>query len=94
MSTALQRLISLLPANRIAVDEASKAAYDADAQTAYRQRAIAVVTPHSADEVIQTVRWCRDEAVPFVVRGSGTGLSAFVGAFGIGKSGKTRHEQK
>ena len=76
MSTAIQRLQSLLPANRVAVDEATKAAHDADAQTAYRQRAIAVVTPRTSDEVVQTVRWCRDEGVPFVVRGSGTGLSA------------------
>ncbi|WP_221030247.1 FAD-binding oxidoreductase [Actomonas aquatica] len=75
-SPALQTLQSQLPADRVAVDAATRAAYDADAQTAYRQRAIAVVTPHTTDELIRTVRWCHAEGVPFTVRGSGTGLSA------------------
>ncbi len=75
-SPALQRLRSQLPDNRVAIDDATRATYDADAQTAYRQRAVAVVTPHTAEELIATVRWCRAEGVPFTVRGSGTGLCA------------------
>ncbi len=75
-SPTLQRLQAQLPPDRIATDEATRAAYDADAQTAYRQRALAVVTPHSTDEVVRIVRWCRAEGVPFTVRGSGTGLCA------------------
>ncbi len=73
---ALHRLRSLLPADRIAVDAATCAAYEADALTAFRQRAAAVVLPHTQEELIKTVRWCHAEGVPFTVRGSGTGLSA------------------
>ena len=31
--------------------------------------------PETADEVIAAVRWCHENSVPFVARGSGTSLS-------------------
>jgi glycolate oxidase len=34
-----------------------------------------VALPHSADEVAAVVRACAEAGVPFVARGSGTGLS-------------------
>ncbi|MGY8720012.1 MAG: FAD-binding oxidoreductase, partial [Verrucomicrobiia bacterium] len=36
----------------------------------------AVIIPQTTDELVAVVRWCHAEAVSFVVRGSGTGLSA------------------
>lgn len=51
------------------------ASYESDGLTAYRERPSAVVVPETADEVIAVVRWCREQKVPFVARGSGTSLS-------------------
>lgn len=76
MNLPFSTLRQIIPANRILTREADRAAYEADAQTAYRCRGAAVILPETTDEVIAIVRWCRQEGVPFVVRGSGTGLSA------------------
>ncbi len=70
------RLLQVLPPDRILNRSADRAAYDSDAQTAYRCRGAAVAIPRSGEELIAVVRWCQAKAVPFVVRGSGTGLSA------------------
>tara|TARA_R110002073_G_scaffold189532_2_gene348430 strand:- start:2880 stop:4331 length:1452 start_codon:yes stop_codon:yes gene_type:complete len=72
---ALARLTQLLPPNRVRQDAAFNAAFESDGLTAFHQKPLAVVIPESSDEVIQTVRWCHDEAIPFVARGSGTSLS-------------------
>ncbi len=71
----LRRLHALLPAGRILAEEQHLAAYESDALTAYRNRPLAVAVPETADEVIALVRFCRDEGLPFVARGSGTSLS-------------------
>jgi len=76
LSNILDSLASLLPPGRIATDSATLAVHDSDAQTAYRCRGMAVVTPATTDEAIVIVQWCAKHKVPFVVRGSGTGLSA------------------
>lgn len=76
MPTLTERIGRVIPRSRILAGAAHRAAYDSDAQTAYRCRAAAVVIPQSTDELVAIVRWCQAEAVPFVVRGSGTGLSA------------------
>ncbi|MBT5900502.1 MAG: FAD-binding protein [Opitutaceae bacterium] len=76
MPTLSERIGRVLPPSRILTGAADRAAYDSDAQTAFRCRAAAVVIPQSTDELVALVRWCHAEAVPFVVRGSGTGLSA------------------
>lgn len=76
MPSLSERLGHIVPAPRILTSAADRAAYDSDAQTAFRCRAAAVVIPRTADELIAVVRWCHAEAIPFVVRGSGTGLSA------------------
>jgi len=76
MPTLADRLAQVLPGDRILQKPADRAAYDADASTAFRCRASAVVIPRSTDELVAVVRWCGAEGVPYVVRGSGTGLSA------------------
>jgi glycolate oxidase len=76
MPTPLATLVALLPPQRVATDHATLAVHDSDAQTAYRCRGLAVVTPATTEEAITVVRWCAEHRVPFVVRGSGTGLSA------------------
>ena len=74
-TAVLQRLRALLPSGRVLAQPAQLAAYESDGLTAFRTLPIAVVVPETQDEVIAVVRFCRDEKVPFVARGSGTSLS-------------------
>ncbi len=76
MTSLVDSLHHVVPANRILTRDADRAAYDADAQTAFRCRAAAAALPQTTDELAALVKWCHAEKVPFVVRGSGTGLSA------------------
>jgi glycolate oxidase len=49
--------------------------YECDGLTSYRQRPAVVVLPRTTEEVAAIVRLCHQFQVPFVARGSGTGLS-------------------
>jgi glycolate oxidase len=73
--SALNRLASLLPSSRILLQPEQLAAYESDGLTAFRTRPLAVVIPETTDEVIALVRFCHEERMPFVARGSGTSLS-------------------
>jgi glycolate dehydrogenase FAD-linked subunit len=72
---ALQRLAALLPASRFLREPAQLAAYESDGLTCFRTTPRAVVVPETAQEVIDVVRICNEERMPFVARGSGTSLS-------------------
>jgi len=74
MPLSLESLAARLPAGRVETRPAILAAHESDAQTSYRRRACALVSPESTAEVATTVRWCHEQRVPFVARGSGTGL--------------------
>jgi glycolate oxidase len=76
MSTAaLNRLASLVPPQRLLFQPEQLAAYESDGLTAFRTRPLAVAIPETADEVIALVKFCHEEKLPFVARGSGTSLS-------------------
>lgn len=49
--------------------------YECDGLTSYRQRPAAVVLPRTTEQVAQIVKICNKYSVPFIARGSGTGLS-------------------
>ena len=49
--------------------------YECDGLTSHRTVPALVVLPETADEVAAVVRVCAEAGVPFVARGSGTGLS-------------------
>ena len=49
--------------------------YESDALVRLRERPAAAVLPDTVDQVQQVVRLCHRSKVPFVARGSGTGLS-------------------
>lgn len=49
--------------------------YECDGLTSYRERPAIVVLPRTTEEVAAVVRVCDRASVPFVARGSGTGLS-------------------
>ncbi len=72
---AIQRLIALLPAGRILAEPAPLSAYESDGLFAFAAKPLAVAAPETQDEVIQIVRFCHAEKIPFVARGSGTSLS-------------------
>ena len=75
MSTTLQRLQALLKPEQLLLRPEQLTAYESDGLTAFRQRPLAVVIPETSDEVIALVRFCHEEKLPFVARGSGTSLS-------------------
>lgn len=52
----------------------SRALFATDASN-YRQVPIGVVTPRTRDDVIETVRLCREHRAPIVARGGGTSLA-------------------
>ncbi|MBA3946372.1 MAG: FAD-binding protein [Herpetosiphonaceae bacterium] len=49
--------------------------YECDGLTNFRVMPSAVVLPASSEQVQRVVRMCHEERIPFVARGSGTGLS-------------------
>ena len=75
MTAVLQRLAKLLPSERLLTRAEQLAPYESDGLTAFRQSPLAVAIPEDLDEVIALVRFCHEEKLPFVARGSGTSLS-------------------
>ncbi len=79
MTTALeeliQRLRAELRAGTVITDPAILRTYECDGLAAYRAVPGVVLLPTSARDLARCVRACRDLGVPFVARGSGTGLS-------------------
>jgi len=75
LAALLTGLRALGLGDRLLTNPASLAAFGSDALTAFHQRPEAVVVAASEDDVVQTVRLCHAEGVPFVARGSGTSLS-------------------
>ncbi len=55
--------------------EAQLRTYECDGLTGYRVRPALVVLPTTTEQVAAVVKACSDAGVPFVARGSGTGLS-------------------
>jgi len=74
-ASTLNRLASLLPPGRLLSRPEQLGAYESDGLTVFRERPLAIAIPETADEVIALVRFCHDERLPFVARGSGTSLS-------------------
>lgn len=71
----LRRLARALPADRLITHPHALATYRSDGLKHYRAVPRAAVLPESAEEVRAVVRACHEEGVPWVARGSGTGLS-------------------
>ena len=69
------RLEAELGAAAVITDEAARRTYECDGLAHYRTVPALVALPESAAHVQMIVRACRDAGVPWVARGSGTGLS-------------------
>ena len=73
---ALDRDLSrLLPSDALVRKRQELLAYDCDGLTIDRHQPPLAVLPRTTDQVAATLRCCREHGVPFVARGSGTGLS-------------------
>jgi glycolate oxidase len=70
-----QRARELIPADGVITDPARLRTYECDGLTHYRVVPALVVIPENADQLAGVVRACAEHGVPFVARGSGTGLS-------------------
>ena len=72
LATAMRKICG--PAD-VLTDPLDLRTYECDGLTSHRTVPALVVLPESAQEVAAVVRVCAEAGVPFVARGSGTGLS-------------------
>ena len=70
-----QRLRPLVPRRALVAQPQELLAYDCDGLTLHRRQPPLVVLPETAEQVAAVVRCCHELGVPFIARGSGTGLS-------------------
>jgi glycolate oxidase len=70
-----RQLRRLLPAPAVVSARQDLLAYDCDGLTLHRHQPRLVVLPETTEQVAAVVRLCHQLEVPFVARGSGTGLS-------------------
>ena len=75
MTQLASRLRAALGADRVLTEPAQLRTYECDGLATYRVRPGIVVLAGNREDVVQTVRLCARHRVPFVARGSGTGLS-------------------
>ncbi len=71
----VRRLTATLGERAVITDEARRRTYECDGLAAYAVVPAVVVLTTSAQDVREVIAACHDLGVPFVARGSGTGLS-------------------
>ena len=69
------RLRAALDGKRVITDRQELRTYECDGLAHYKVTPALVAFPHTAEECASVVRACVDAGVPYVARGSGTGLS-------------------
>src|SRR5262245_4754095 len=69
------RLRAMLGAEQVISDRQELRTYECDGLAHYKVIPALVVLPHNADECAGIIKACAEAGVPFVARGSGTGLS-------------------
>ena len=70
-----ERLKAAVGAERVLTDHSQLRTYECDGLANFRVTPAVVVLAESRQHVVDTVRLCSEAGVPFVARGSGTGLS-------------------
>ena len=75
LASTLSEFRSLLGPNSVISSPEELQTYECDALTNYRALPCAVLLPASTEQVQSILRICHREKIPFVARGSGTGLS-------------------
>ncbi|MER7077165.1 glycolate oxidase [Saccharopolyspora kobensis] len=75
LEQVVQQFRAALPPNMVITDPQQLRTYECDGLASYRVVPAVVVLPETAEQVRDIVRICAEHQVPFVARGSGTGLS-------------------
>lgn len=75
MDGLVEALTKICAPDRVITNRHALETYESDGLLQYRVVPRVVVLPDSADEVVRVVRACHDAGIPWVARGSGTGLS-------------------
>jgi glycolate oxidase len=75
IDTLVQAITTVCGADRVISDPAELRTYECDGLTSHRCIPGLAVLPDNAEQVAGVVRACVQAGVPFVARGSGTGLS-------------------
>ncbi|HBS26064.1 MAG TPA: FAD-binding oxidoreductase [Gammaproteobacteria bacterium] len=78
-SRLIKGLSNLLPPECLLHEQEDLHPYECDGLPAYRQTPLAVALPETLQQTQDVVRYCREQQIPIVARGAGTGLSG--GAF-------------
>ncbi len=68
-------LAAIVPGEGVIADEDGMRPFESDGLTAYRQMPLIVVLPETVDQVSRILRYCHDNDIRVVPRGSGTSLS-------------------
>ncbi len=68
-------LRAIVPGEGVIVDEDERRPYESDGLTAYKTSPLVVVLPETVDQVSQVLRYCHENGIKVVPRGSGTSLS-------------------
>jgi glycolate oxidase len=71
----LVALSTALPARCVLAEDEELRPYECDGLSAYRQLPAVAVLPETIEQVQAVLRICREQAIPVVPRGAGTGLS-------------------
>lgn len=66
---------ALVPGEGVIADDEELRAFECDGLMAYRQLPLIVVLPETTEQVAAVLKYCHDNGVKIVPRGSGTGLS-------------------
>ncbi len=75
VADAVRQFRALLPERSIVTDPQQLRTYECDGLASYRTTPAVVLLPETAEEISAIVRTCNEHGIPFVARGSGTGLS-------------------
>src|SRR5579859_6448834 len=73
--TLIRRMSEVLPPGGVVSEREQLRTYECDGLVMHRCIPTLVVLPETVDQVQAAVRICHDLGIPFVARGSGTGLS-------------------
>ncbi len=71
----VRRLNEIVPGEGVVADPDGMRPFETDGLTAYRQMPFVVVLPETVEQVSRVLRYCHDEGIRVVPRGSGTSLS-------------------
>ena len=71
----IRALSRIVPGEGVVADENEMRVFESDGLTAYKALPFIVVLPETVDQVAQVMRYCHEQGIKIVPRGSGTSLS-------------------